>query len=451
MADALGLGLAYQMWASADGQRRVFTYLSPCCEALTGVDPKAALEDSTKLYDLVAAEDRPTFLRAEAEAIQEGRRFDIEVRMARPDGGMRWVRVQSTPRRLPDGATLWEGLLSDITEAKRSAAALLEERRRLEAAVEATGLGLWEWDVPTGALTWTDRNREIFGLAPGEPVDIHRYNELVHPDDRPILADIYRETSEQPDGGDFVLEHRTSREFGGKPRWVQSHGRVVKDADGVKLVVGASLDITDRKVAEDRRTLLMGELAHRAKNGILVMMAIVSQTARGVESVKEFEDVLMARLKALADSQDLVTAAGGRPVPLSDVVAAALNPFDTKRFELDGSIAGVTIAGEVAVALALLLHELSTNAVKYGALSAPSGKVVIGRGDGKDSCAVLKWVENGGPEVKPGKRKGFGSRLIEVSLRNQGGKVDAEFEPTGFRARIEFPVASEPPRAMFPN
>ena len=443
VADALGLGMAFQILAPADGQGRTFTYVGARCREMTGVDPAAALADARLLYQQIHPDDREAFLAAEEAAAQALQRFDVEVRMARPDGGQRWVRIASTPRQLPDGATLWDGLLSDVTQAKRWAAELAEQRRRLEAAVEATGLGLWEWDVRSGALTWTDRNREIFGLPAGEPVTITRYIELVHPDDREMIDQVYREASGKPEGGDFVLEHRTAEEFDGKPRWIQSRGRVVKDADGVKLVVGANLDITERKVAEERRTLLVGELAHRAKNGIQVMMAIVSQTARGVTSVREFEDVLIARLRAMAASQDLVTAAGGRAVQLSDVVAASLTPFDTRRFELDDGLASITIAGEVAVALALLLHEFSTNAVKYGALSAPSGRVIIGRSDGRGGQAVLKWVEDGGPEVKPAQRKGFGSRLIEVSLRNQGGKVDAEFDPSGFRASIEFPVAAE--------
>jgi two-component sensor histidine kinase len=149
----------------------------------------------------------------------------------------------------------------------------------------------------------------------------------------------------------------------------------------------------------------------------------------------------MARLQAMADSQDLVTASGGQPVRLADVVAKTLTPFDATRFEVDASLAELTIAGEVAVGLGLLLHELSTNAVKYGALSKPTGRVAIQRVDGRPGQTVLKWAEAGGPEVRPGKRKGFGSRLLEVSLRTQGGKVEPAFDRSGFRADIHFPIA----------
>jgi PAS domain S-box-containing protein len=444
MAEALGLGMAFQIHAPPDGQGRRFTYLSSNCEQLTRVPRQAALADATRLYSLILPEHMPAMEAAEARSLANLSTFEVEVEMDSPSGDTRWVRIVSTPRRLADGSTLWDGILMDITDARRASEELKEQRRRLEAAVEATGLGLWEWDLRSGALTWTDRNRELFGLPPGAAVDITRYQELVHPDDRATIAEVYRVTSEKTDGGDFVFEHRTVCQPDEKPRWLQARGRVIKDEGGVKLVVGATLDITERKASEERRSLLMGELAHRAKNGIAVMMAIVAQTARGVGSVKEFEDVLMARLKAMADSQDLVTASGGRPVALSDVVATTLTPFDASRFEVDRSLEEITIAGEVAVSLGLLLHELSTNAVKYGALSRPAGRVSIQRGDGASGQAVLKWAESGGPEVRPATRKGFGSRLLDVSLRPQGGKVEPLFAPDGFQADIHFPEAPGP-------
>jgi PAS domain S-box-containing protein len=441
MAEALGLGMAYQIEVSPDGRGRRFTYVGPSCQALTGVAPEAALRDPSRLYGLILPEDLEAFAAAEGQAVSASRSFDVEVRMRGPRGELRWVRIRSKPFRRSDGSTLWDGLLTDITAAKAAAQELEEQRRRLEAAVDATGIGLWEWDVPSGRLTWTERNRELFGVPSRKALTIETYQALLHPDDRETIAQCYREAAEKPQGGDFVVEHRTAFEPEGKVRWVQTRGRVMKGEDGVKLVVGATLDITDRKAAEERRSLLLGELAHRAKNGILVMMAIVAQTARGASSVKEFEDVLQARLKAMADNQDLVTATGGRPVQLSDVVATSLTPFDASRFDVDESLGDITIPGEVAVALGLLLHELSTNAVKYGALSKSGGRVVIRRAGSGEAQTVLKWAEEGGPRVQPQKRKGFGTRLLEVALRPQGGKVDSVFEPSGFRADIHFPVA----------
>lgn len=326
-------------------------------------------------------------------------------------------------------------------EATPDIKALQARLQRLETAVEATGLGLWEWDLATGALTWNTRNRELFGVTHDGPMVIGDFNALIHPDDREGVRQAYMKAAEQPDGGEFTTEFRTVAEPDGKTRWVQTRGRVLRDTGGAGLVVGANLDVTDRRVAEERRNLILSELAHRAKNGIAVMMTIVAQTARGATGVKDFEAVLMARLQSMADSQDLVTQAAGKPLPLTDLLDRALTPFDQERFDRDQGLAQVNIPTEVVVAMALLLHELSTNAVKYGALSAPLGRVKLDISPSEPGQAVLSWTEIGGPPVKPSARRGFGSRLLDVSLRNNGGRVEGVFDPAGFRAKIHFPAA----------
>ena len=318
---------------------------------------------------------------------------------------------------------------------------LRERLHRLEAAVEATGLGLWEWDVRSGDLTWNARNRELYGVVHDRPLTVDDYAELVHPDDREAMGEAYREASGRPDGGVFSTEHRTLVAPGGKPRWILTRGRVLKDADGVRMAVGSNLDITDRKTAEERRGLVLRELAHRSKNGILVMMTIVAQTAKSARTVQDFEQVLMGRLQSMADSQDLVTEADGKALRLTDLLARALTPFDPSRFDIDPELRAINISHEMVVAMALLLHELSTNAVKYGALSAPSGRVKLGLSGDAGGKARLNWAESGGPPVAPVTRKGFGTRLLDISLRNNGGHVVARFEPTGFEADIHFPLA----------
>ncbi|MFZ5720468.1 MAG: sensor histidine kinase [Pseudomonadota bacterium] len=311
---------------------------------------------------------------------------------------------------------------------------------RLEAAVEASGLGVWEWNVRTGEVIWNRRNRELFGVDHDRPLTIQDYAELVHPEDREAVRAAYREAADRPEGGAFVYEHRTVRSPDGRARWLQARGRVVKDSDGVLRTVGAMLDITDRKTAEERRSLVLRELAHRSKNGILVMMTLVAQTAKNARDVRDFEAVLTARLQSLADSQDLVTDAAGHALRLTDLLDRALTPFDPSRFDIDPRLEAVGISNDMVVAMALLLHELGTNAVKYGALSSPSGRVRLTLDDAAAGEARLLWIERGGPPVKPAVRRGFGSRLLEISLRNDGGAVEARFEPAGFEAHIRFPV-----------
>ncbi|HEX7885282.1 MAG TPA: HWE histidine kinase domain-containing protein [Phenylobacterium sp.] len=323
----------------------------------------------------------------------------------------------------------------------RNEAQVLRERlARLEAAIEAAGLGLWEWDLRSGELIWNQRNRELFGLTGDRPLTIDDHLERVHPEDRELTREAYKRVIEGSDDDALSLEYRTQPRADGRPRWILTRGRVLKDARGARRAVGSNLDITDRRTTEERRGLVLRELAHRVKNGILVMMTIVAQTAKGVSTVKDFEAVLMARLRSMADSQDLVTQSTGRSLRLADLLDRALTPFDASRFEIDPQLRQIDISNEMVVAMALLLHELSTNAVKYGALSAPGGRVKLGLAKVADRNARLNWIEVGGPEVRPATRKGFGTRLLDVSLRNNGGHVVARFEPAGFQADIHFPV-----------
>jgi PAS domain S-box-containing protein len=440
MAEALGLGVAYRLVVPPDGIGRRFAYLSANCEALTGVAPDAAMADARALYDLILPEHRGLLDEAEAAALAGSGRFEIEVQMRGPGGEVRWRRIASARRDLPDGSTAWDGLLSDITELRRTAVELEEQRRRLEGAVEATGLGFWEWDPRSGRLAWSERNKAIFGLPPEAPVTIEMYMATLHPDDRERALTTYRQARDRTGGGDFAMEYRAVAP-NGQMRWILTQGRVITDDEGPRLVVGTTLDNTDRHEAEERRSLVMGELAHRAKNGLQVMMAIVSETARSAEDVKRFEAVLMARLLALAEAQDLVTASGGRPVPLSELAQRTLTPFGLDRFDLEPEITELTVRGDVAAGLALLLHEMATNAVKYGALSKPMGRVSLTAEGAGPGMAALDWRERGGPPVQPTNRRGFGTRLLQAALRQQGGKVVPVFAPDGFCARMEFRIA----------
>ena len=440
LAETLGLGMAFQIQVPPDGIGRRFTQLTANCEALTGVTAAAALADASLLYDQILPEHREAMARAEAEALAGDGRFEIEVEMRRADGELRWRRIASARRTTPDGSTLWDGLVSDITEARRNAAELEAQRSRLEVAVESTGLGFWEWNPRTNVLNWSERNKAIFGFPAEAAITIDAYMATIHPDDVDRCRETYIQARDRAGGGDFAMEYRAVMP-NGQLRWILTQGRVLCDAEGPVQVVGTTLDNTERHEAEERRSLVMGELAHRAKNGLQVMMAIVTETARSADTVKGFEGVLVARLNAMAQAQDLVTASGGRPVQVSDVAERTLTPFGLTRFEMQPEIADLTVRNDVAGGLALLLHEMATNAVKYGALSRPEGRVSLKAEDAGPGMAALHWRERGGPRVEPTNRRGFGTRLLQAALRQHGGKVEPAFEPEGFSARMEFRVA----------
>jgi PAS domain S-box-containing protein len=415
-------------------------FAGPRCLAVNGVTGEAAMGDAALVLDRILPEHRAAFDAAEAEARAKLTPFDVEVAMLGADGEVCWRRFASLPRSQPDGSVLWDGLQIDVTDRRIMAADLAEQHRRLEVAVEAAGLGFWEWDVPGGKVTWSERNKALYGLAADAEVTVRRYLEMVHPDDVEDVRAAFLTARDRPHGGDYSIEHRVVLPDG-ELRWLAAHARVAKDdAGAARLVVGTTMDISARKAAEERRSLLMGELAHRAKNGIAILMAIVTQTARGQETVEGFQELIISRLQAMANSQDLVTASGGRPVALTDVIVQALTPFGQSRVDVDPAIAGVTVRGDMAIGMGLLLHEMATNAVKYGALSAGKGRVAITLEPETEGRAAFAWRESGGPPAPPTRTPGFGTRLLQQVLRPQGGEVTFAFEPEGFRARAEFPT-----------
>lgn len=437
-ADARALGMAFILSVDPDGVRQ-FVFAGPRCLSINGVEGAAAMEDASLVFERILPEHRGAFDAAEARARAAGEAFDIEVAMRAADETVRWRRFSALPRPQPDGAMIWDGMEVDVTDQRRMAGELLEQRKRLEMAVETTGLGFWEWEIAARKLTWSDRNRALYGLAPDDPVTMQGYLELVHPEDRDAVRATIIAPRDTLGGADYAIEHRVVTPAG-ETRWILAHGRVSRDADGeARLVVGTSLDITERKAAEERRALLMGELAHRAKNGIAMLMAIVSQTARSQETVEGFGELILARLQAMAASQDLVTASGGQPVGLKDVIDKALEPFDRARVDIDPAMAEVTLRGDMAIGMGLLLHEVATNAVKYGAFSDPNGRVKVALEAAPEGRVAYGWREVGGPRIARPIKPGFGARLLQQVLRPQGGEVISDFAPEGFRARVEFP------------
>lgn len=433
-------GMAFQLRLGPGASTREFIYVSPSCEVLNGVSAEAALADPMALYSLVDPAYMPAILEAERRSLETLTPFDLEAPFRRPDGGVRWCRITSAPRVQiePDGSTLWDGVQIDVSEKRAAEAEAAEARRKLELAVDATGLGLWDYDIRADRLTWADRTKALYGLPLDQDVTFESYRAAIHPDDQGRTQVAYETARDMPGGGDFSFEHRTVWQ-NGEVHWVLAHGRVVHDADGPALVIGSSLDITGRKRAEEQHALLVREMAHRAQNGLAIMSAMVSQSARGATSVEEYEGKLSARLRAMAASQALITEADGRRLPLTALIDQTLRPFGLDRFDLTPGAGEIELSPDLAMALALLLHELATNAVKYGALFAADGRVALSWRVEAENGEVT-WRETGGPPAKTPTRKGFGSRLLESALRPRGGAVEMEYRPDGLRSRLSFPL-----------
>jgi PAS domain S-box-containing protein len=208
--------------------------------------------------------------------------------------------------------------------------------------------------------------------------------------------------------------------------------------DNARLHQSAQHEIDRRRRAEERQDVLLREVKHRAKNTIATIQAMAVQTFRGAS--KEEQAAFNARVRAMAEALDLLTNRDWDRAPIEDVIARAIVPFEDvvrRRFTLVGP--GAALSSDVALALALALHELATNAIKYGALSNEKGRVTIAwsLGEGSDAKLRLSWRESDGPPVAPPTRTGFGTLLIERTLGGNGKTARMEFAPTGLVCTLD--------------
>jgi two-component sensor histidine kinase len=357
-----------------------------------------------------------------------------EFRIVRSNGEVRWVSDVGKASVLADGRRWMTGVLTDVTERKRAEATAAHHRARLDYALQAAGLTAWDWDPETGVVVHTaDYNANT-------DARISRREELaerMHPDDRDRVARAFERALIE--GVEYDEEYRLRRPDGGL-HWVSSRGRALVGPDGRRRMSGVMSDVTDRKLADQRRQLLINELNHRVKNTLAIVQGIAAQTFRG--RADEQARIFQGRLLALSTAHNVLTRENWESAGLKEIVADAVRPFRDpgggQRIDAKGE--DIRLAPKTAVALAMALHELGANAVKYGALSAPEGRVDLSW-TCRDDRLRLTWRESGGPPVAPPERQGFGARMIQRGLAAElGGKVSIDFEPSGVVCSVDAPL-----------
>lgn len=303
-------------------------------------------------------------------------------------------------------------------------------------AIEGTGMATWELDTVTGRLAWSRHYFLMLGHDPGasDVATIGGWRARVHPDD---LSRVEAEWARAArDGSLFHVTYRIRRADDSATRWMESYGRYTRDAGGPERFVGVMFDITERRATEERQQLLMREVDHRAKNALAVVQSVVRLTR--ANDARAFAKAVEGRVAALARAHDLLardrwTGAGLREIAEHELAAYR----DTGRRHLAGP--PLRLTPEAAQPVAMVLHELATNAAKYGALSGTGGRVeVLWHLDPTDGTLRLRWTERGGPtlEASP-KRLGFGSRLVETTVRNQlGGTISFAWDRAGLRTDL---------------
>jgi two-component sensor histidine kinase/PAS domain-containing protein len=237
----------------------------------------------------------------------------------------------------------------------------------------------------------------------------------------------------------FVSGDTSEAEYELGDRWFES--RVARLGDGVVVTVR---DVSARKRADEVQKLLLQELNHRVKNLLASVIAMVVYTERGSGSTTEYRDKLSERLQALSRAHNLLGGNAWSEASVGDVVKSTLEPHldrDSARFEIDGD--PFAISSDTALALNMALHELATNAAKYGALSEPSGRIAITWMSDPDRPGFVRliWTESGGPTVSPPESHGFGTRLLERAFGVAGGVVSLQLRPEGVACEMVFPSA----------
>ncbi|HEV7266146.1 MAG TPA: HWE histidine kinase domain-containing protein [Falsiroseomonas sp.] len=352
---------------------------------------------------------------------------------------------EAPPAVAPADVAEFEALRVAIEDAE---AALREGEDRLRRAQEAGGVGAWEWDIASGRVHWSDGYYQIWGIDPAEPASYEGFLRHVLPEDRPALEAALAEVLRT--GGRWRHEFRIRRPSDGALRWLAGEGEVERDAATGRPIrmAGVNRDVTERRQGEEHRALLMRELVHRTKNMLNVVQAAVRLTPR--DDPEAYARAVEGRVAALARAHILLAETRWSGAELRPLAEAELAPFlhgpppatgAPPVAELEGP--PVVLAPEAAQALSMALHELATNATKHGALSAPGGRVSVSWGvDAAAGLLRLRWVERGGPvPAGPPARRGFGSRVVEATVRDQlGGAVERRWEAPGLVCELTAPL-----------
>lgn len=383
----------------------------------------------------------------------------VRFRVPRSDGEVRWIESRLSHNGAGELLRI-AGTVADVTEQEITAHALVESEERLKLAIEAGKMAVWEVDLETGHLIPSAELNVLCGFPPGATPNLSDVRSLYDPGEIERLdreGATVEAVRSQAVGGAFQpwrkgapvsQDNRTQIQAevaittpAGTKKRLLLRAQYALSRDGSPLLTGVLLDITEAKLAEERLALVARELQHRVKNTISIVSAIAAQTMRDNAAAPGQLAVFLARLRALAAATDLTIGRHGSVVRLSALVTKLMQPYrgqGSDPFLILGDDA--ELQGKAATALGLVLHELCTNAIKYGALSLPGGQVEI------HSCVgtgvlELNWTERNGPTVSSPTSRGFGTRLLQHALAGDiGGSAAVQFAPSGLRCQIRLPL-----------
>lgn len=311
------------------------------------------------------------------------------------------------------------------------------QKRAFDLAMMASDMGTWRYTLADNICVYDENAQRLYGLTEARLLHSEEgVKSKFHPDDLKLMWSRVAKALDPRSDGRYDVEYRV-KQLDGSWRWLSAWGLVEFEGDGPMrkpvAIAGASRDLTERKQAEDLQRLLLNELNHRVKNTLTTIQAITELTLRSAPDLPSAREALDRRIHSMAKAHDLLTLRAWTGANLTDIVMRALEAFPPAQAKISG--AAIDVSSKHALALSMALHELATNATKYGALSCPEGRVSV-QWRVKDGMLHLDWEESGGPPVAPPTQKGFGSRLLELVIHDLGGDAKLNYNLSGVRCSI---------------
>lgn len=443
MAEA---GVGEWRWDRASG----YVTLSHRAARILGQPPGRSVTWGVLRPFFIEPERVSRLIQAAVESLEPCR---FETRLAIEGRG---VVVQVSGQALTDEAGAFSGMVGvvqDITTRIETRSELQAHDHRLRAATAVAKLGIFEWHMLDDHAVWeNDRMYEIFGHAPedGTIGKTEFLSGILHPDDRAAVRKAI--SAALREDRDLHISGRIRRKSDGAWRTIDMAGRFERDAPDrlPRRLIGVVADVTDRRLAEERQTLLIRELHHRVKNTLATVQAIVGSTARTATDIDSFYEAFVGRIKSLAHTHSVLTEATWQTASLTSLLVNELRPYAevTEGGGEDGRVViegpSIDLPSDIAVPVGMAIHELTTNAAKYGALSNRTGRVTVAwdlEPGGPAGTLRLTWRESGGPPVQPPRRQGFGSRLLHRVLITQvQAEVTTDYSPDGFSLTMRAPL-----------
>lgn len=331
-----------------------------------------------------------------------------------------------------------DGSIPEIGAVDGFRRALDQQKRNFDMAMAASNMGTWRYTIADNICMYDENAQRLYGLtAPRFLHDAEGVKAKFHADDMDLMWSRVAKALDPTGDGRYDVEYRV-KQLDGSWRWLSAWGLVEFEGEGPDrkpvAITGASRDLTELKAADELQRLLLNELNHRVKNTLATVQAMTALTLKGSSDLATAREALDRRIASMAKAHDLLRSREWIAANLADVVAHALDAFAVG--QVDASGPDLDVSPRQALALSMALHELATNATKYGALSCSEGRVRV-EWRVEDERLTLEWQERGGPVVSPPSRKGFGSRLLErLLVRDLGGENSLVYDPAGLKFSI---------------